>query len=70
MYKVNDLEFQGHTIEIEILTITIGFLAPENIPMNNFTKKFGREDQNPGGVAPINPPWLQTLIEITWLYAG
>ena len=69
MYKVNDLEFQGHAIKIEkILIITIGFLDPETIPMKNFTKKFGREDQNPGGCS--NPPWLQTLIEIAWLYAG
>ena len=32
-----------------MLTITIGFLDPENIPTNIFTKKFGREEQNPGG---------------------
>ena len=69
MYKVSDLEFQGHVIEIEILTIFIRFLDPENIPMNNFTKKFGQEDQNPGGVA-TTPPWLQTLVEIAWLYTG
>ena len=31
------------------LTITIGFLDPINIPMNNFTTKFGWEVQNPGG---------------------
>ena len=50
MYKVNDLEFQGHVIEIESSNYTIRFLDPETIPMKNFTKKFGREDQNPGGV--------------------
>ena len=38
--------------------------------MKNFTKKFSREDQNPGGVAITPPPWLQTLIEIAWLYAS
>ena len=51
MYKVNDLEFQGHVIEIKILIITIGFVDPETIPMKNFTKIFGRKDQNPEGVA-------------------
>ena len=53
-FKVNDLEFQGHVIEIEN-SITFGFLDPETIPMKNFTKKFGREDQNPGGVATPPP---------------
>ena len=52
-FKVNDLEFQGDVIEIEN-SITFGFLDPETIPMTNFTKKFGREDQNPGGLQP--PP--------------
>ena len=33
-----------------MLTVTIGFLDPGNIRMNNFTKKFGREVQNPGGL--------------------
>ena len=26
----------------------MGLLDPKNIPMTNFTKKFGRDDQNPG----------------------
>ena len=68
MYKVNDLEFQGHVIEIENFNYHHAFLDLETIPMKNFTKKFGREDQNPGGLQ--QPPWLQTLVEIAWLYAG
>ena len=82
MYKVNDLEFQGHVIENSnyhhffvwpraAIKFIIGFLDPETIPMKNFTKKFVREDQIPGGGGCNNhPPWLQTLIEIAWLYAG
>ena len=69
MYKVNDLEFQGHAIEIENFNYTIGFLDPETILMKNSQKKFGREDKNPGGLQQP-PSWLQTLIEIAWLYAG
>ena len=69
MYKVNDLEFQGYVIEIENVNYTIGFLDPETITIRNLTKKFGREDQNPGGLHQP-PPWLETLIEIAWLYAG
>ena len=49
MYKVNDLEFQGHVIEIENSNYHHWIFDPETIPMKNFTKKFGREDQNPGG---------------------
>ena len=64
-FKVNDLEFHGHVIEIENSNY---HLDPETIPKKNFTKKFGREDQIPGGCN--NPPWLQTLIEIAWLCAG
>ena len=30
-----------------MLTITIGFLDLENIPMNNFTNTLAQEDQNP-----------------------
>ena len=33
------------------VTITIGFLDPENIPMNNFTEtNIGREVKNPRGL--------------------
>ena len=49
MNKGIDLQFQGHAIKIE--HITIGFLDPENIPKNIFTKKVGREVRNPVGVA-------------------
>ena len=54
--KVNDLEFQGHVIEIEHSIITFGFLDPETMPMKNFTNKFGREDQNPGEGCNNPPP--------------
>ena len=59
MYKVSDLEFQGHVIEIENFNYTIGFLDPETKPMKNFTKKFGREDQNPGGLQ--QPPLIANV---------
>ena len=48
-----------------IFIIAVGFLVPENMPMRNISKKFGREDKNPGGC--INPPplrrfgWRNTL---------
>ena len=35
--------------------ITVGFLDPENIPMRNIFKKFGREGKNPGGVTSTPP---------------
>ena len=45
--------------------ITVGFLDPENIPMRNIFKKFGREGKNPGGVASTPPlgvrRWIFTL---------
>ena len=45
-----DLDFQGHAIKIEFFHYTVKFLDPENIPMRNIFKKFGREGTNPGGV--------------------
>ena len=52
--KVFDLDFQGHAIKIEFFIITVGFLDPENIPMRNIFKKFGREGKIQGGL--YQPP--------------
>ena len=68
MYKVNDLEFQDHVIEIENFNYHHWIPWPRNYTHEKFHKKIGREDQNPGGLQ--QPPWLQTLVEIAWLYAG
>ena len=64
-----DLDFQGHAIKIEFFIITVGFLDPENIPMRNIFEKFGREDQNPGGVVPT-PPWASEGGFLPWASAG
>ena len=48
--KVFDLDFQGHAMKMNFFVITVGFLDPENIPMRNIFKKFGREGKNPGGL--------------------
>ena len=62
--RVFDLDFQGHAIKIEFFHYTVGFLAPENIPKRNIFEKFGRDDQNPGGVVPTPlgvRRWIFTL---------
>ena len=45
-------------MKIEFFIITVEFLDPENIPMTNIFKKFGREGKNPGGMVstPLGRP--------------
>ena len=55
MYKVNDLEFQGHAMEIEQFNYHHWIPWPRNYTHEKFHKKFGREDQNPGGLQQPPP---------------
>ena len=66
MYKGNDFEFQGHTKKINNFNSSVGFFDLENIPTNNFTEKFGREDQNTWGLQHPHP-WLSTMVKIDGL---
>ena len=54
----SDFEFQNHAIENTFLTITIEFFDLENVPMNNFTNKFGQEVTNQGGGVATTISWL------------
>ena len=58
--KNNDLEFQCHAIKIENITFNYWIPWPSKhyLPMNNFTKKIGREITNPEGLQ--QPFGLQT----------
>ena len=66
--KVFDLNFQDHTLKLDFFIITVGFLDPENIPVRNIFKRFGREGENPGG--GIHPPWAFSVGEIPWASEG
>ena len=69
-FKVNDLEFQGHVIEIENSKYHLWIPWPRNYTHEKFHEEIrsGRPKSRGGCYNP--PPWLQTLIEIAWLYAG
>ena len=68
-FKVNDFEFQGHVIEIENSNYHFWIPWPWNYTHEKFHEEIrsGRPKAR-GGLQ--HPPWLQTLIEIAWLYAG
>ena len=66
--KVFDLDFQGHTIIFFI--IPVGFFDPENIPMRNIFKNFGREGKNPGGRGGTHPPWASEGGFLPWASDG
>ena len=68
MYKVKYIEFQDHVIEIKNFNYHHWISWPRNYTHEKFHKKFGRKTKIQGGWN--NPPWLQTLVEIAWLYAG
>ena len=69
-FKVNDLEFQGHVIEIENSNYHLWIPLPRNYTHEKFHEEIRSGRPKSRGVATTPPPWLQTLIEIAWLYAG